>query len=96
MTLLTMRQAADTVGVSRLTIYRKVDEGVLSTTTNLSDRSKGADTSELIRVFEELKPRHEKTTLDSPEVVADRLMRQEATRQGTTTMRQSYSRRKRT
>ena len=70
MALLTMRQAADNIGVSCSTIYRKVDEGVLSTPTNLSDGSKGADTSELIRVFGELKPRHEETAPDSLEVVA--------------------------
>lgn len=55
--------------MSRSTIYRKVDEGVLST-TNLSDGSKGVDTAKPIRVFGGLKPRHEETTLDSPEVVA--------------------------
>ena len=54
MAILTMRQAANTVGVSRSTIYRKVEEGILSLAT-MPDGAKGVDASELIRVFGELK-----------------------------------------
>ncbi len=52
MAILTMRQAANAVGVSRSTIYRKIEEGILSLTT-IPDGAKGVDTSELIRVFGE-------------------------------------------
>jgi excisionase family DNA binding protein len=68
MTLLTLRQAAKTVGVSRSTIYRKVDEGALSATT-LPDGTKAIDTSELLRVFGELKPTGGDTLRESPATV---------------------------
>jgi excisionase family DNA binding protein len=69
MALLTYRQAAATVGVSRSTLYRKVAEGALSATT-LPDGTKAVDTSELIRVFGELKPKPTDTTRDSTATVA--------------------------
>jgi excisionase family DNA binding protein len=71
MAILTMRQAADTVGVSRSTIYRKVEEGILSLAT-MPDGAKGIDTSELIRVFGELKSKASDTPSDSSATVSTR------------------------
>lgn len=50
MTVLGLKEAAKAAGVSRQTIYRKANNGELSTVTR-EDGSKGVDTSELLRVF---------------------------------------------
>lgn len=47
---LTLRQAAQQVGVSRQTVYRMVKEGKLSATVR-GDGQKVVDTAELLRVF---------------------------------------------
>lgn len=52
---LTLRQAAQQVGVSRQTIYRMVKEGKLSATAR-GDGQKVCDTAELLRVFGRLTP----------------------------------------
>lgn len=64
-----MRQAADAVSVSRSTIYRKVEEGILSLAT-MPDGAKGVDTSELIRVFGELKSKAADTPSDNRATVS--------------------------
>lgn len=69
MAILTMRQAADAVSVSRSTIYRKVEEGILSLAT-MPDGAKGVDTSELIRVFGELKSKAADTPSDNRATVS--------------------------
>src|SRR5512144_2911156 len=69
MAILTLRQAADAVGVSRSTIYRKVEEGILSLAT-MPDGAKGVDTSELIRVFGELKAKTPGTLGDNSATVS--------------------------
>lgn len=74
MAILSLREAARQVGVSRPTIYRKAASGELSVVKR-PDGSQGVDTSELIRVFGELRPpetvsetRHV-TQQDSPETL---------------------------
>src|SRR5512143_610313 len=69
MAILTMRQAANTVGVSRSTIYRKVEEGQLSLAT-MPDGAKGVDNSELIHVFGELKSKAADTPSDNRATVS--------------------------
>lgn len=55
MTVLKIAEAAVAVGKGRQTLYRKISEGTLSTTT-MQDGSKGVDVSELERVFGPLRP----------------------------------------
>lgn len=52
---LTLRQAAEQVGVSRQTVYRMVKEGKLSATLR-ADGQKVVDTAELLRAFGRLTP----------------------------------------
>ena len=54
MTILSLREAAQAANVSRQTIYRYAKSGKLSTVIQ-DDGTKGADTSELIRVFGKLR-----------------------------------------
>ena len=54
MAVLGLREAALVAGVNRQTIYRYAKAGKLSTVTR-DDGSKGVDTSELVRVFGELR-----------------------------------------
>ena len=54
MAVLPMRQAAQAAGVSRQTIYRLVQQGKVSAVV-LPDGSKGVDTSELLRVFGQIR-----------------------------------------
>jgi hypothetical protein len=54
MALLPLRQAADTAGVSRQTLYRYVKDGRISATVG-PDGQKQVDTSELMRVWPELR-----------------------------------------
>jgi excisionase family DNA binding protein len=54
MALVTLSEAARLAGVSRQTIYRKAASGELSTVRQ-EDGSKGVDTSELARVFGNLR-----------------------------------------
>jgi len=55
MTQLTVRDAADKVGVTRQTIFKYIRQGKLSATLS-RDGQKQIDISELIRVFGELQP----------------------------------------
>lgn len=61
MAVLTLRDAARQVGVSRATIYRAVKEGRLSATVRPHDGQKLVDTAELLRVFGSLTPRQPET-----------------------------------
>jgi hypothetical protein len=54
MTILSLREAALAANVARQTIYRYAKSGKLSTVIR-DDGTKGADTSELIRVFGKLR-----------------------------------------
>jgi hypothetical protein len=54
MALLSMRQAADTAGVSRQTLYRYVKDGTISASVG-PDGQKQVDTAELLRVWPELR-----------------------------------------
>lgn len=76
MTQLSIQQAADKVGVTRQTIYKKISDGVLSATIDRRG-NKQIDVSELLRVYGNLsasdsqakatvnKPRHVKTSSDT-------------------------------
>lgn len=55
MTQLTVRDAADKVGVTRQTIFKYIRQGKISATLS-RDGQKQIDVSELIRVFGELQP----------------------------------------
>ena len=55
MTQLTVRDAADKVGVTRRTIFKYIRQGKISATLS-RDGQKQIDVSELIRVFGELQP----------------------------------------
>jgi excisionase family DNA binding protein len=72
--ILSLREAALQVGVSRPTIYRKAASGELSVVQRL-DGSQGVDTSELLRVFGQLRPTEtvsetrSVTKQDSPETL---------------------------
>lgn len=66
MPLLSLREAARQVGVSRQTMYRMVGEGKVSATVG-HDGQKVVDTAELLRVFGRLEPRQSPAT---PETVA--------------------------
>ena len=55
MTQLTVRDAADKVGVTRQTIFKYIRQGKISATLS-RDGKKQIDVSELIRVFGELQP----------------------------------------
>lgn len=55
MTQLTVKEAADKVGVTRQWLFRLIREGKLSATLS-RDGKKQVDVSELIRVFGELQP----------------------------------------
>ena len=63
MTILNVTEAAKAVGVGKATVYRRLKEGTL-TVSKLSDGSKGVDTSELIRVFGELKPQSDESLME--------------------------------
>ena len=67
MTQLTVREAAQQVGVSRQTMFRKVKDGTVSATVDRNGQ-KQIDTAELLRVFGELQTPAEKaaTGSDSP------------------------------
>ena len=48
--MVSMKEAAGMAGVGRTTLYRKADQGLLST-TKMPDGSRKVDTAELFRVF---------------------------------------------
>lgn len=50
MAMVSMKEAAGMAGVGRTTLYRKADQGLLST-TKMPDGSRKIDTAELFRVF---------------------------------------------
>ena len=50
MPILSLSDAARSAGVARSTLYRKINQGVVSTVKN-HDGTRGIDTSELMRVF---------------------------------------------
>ena len=64
MTILSVIEAAEAVGVGKATIYRRLKDGTL-TTSKRPDGSKGVDTAELIRVFGELKPQPDENLMKS-------------------------------
>lgn len=66
MTQLAIASAAKRVGRSPKTLYRLVSQGFLSATTDENGK-KQIDTSELLRVFGELRPEREKQ--ESPETI---------------------------
>lgn len=66
MTQLSISEAAKRVGRSPKTLYRLVSQGVLSATTDENGK-KQLDTSELLRVFGQLRTGREKT--ENPETV---------------------------
>lgn len=69
--LLSLRDGARQVGVSRQTLYRMVKEGKVSATIG-QDGQKVVDTAELLRVFGRLAPRQSPATVapgDSPRQV---------------------------
>lgn len=61
MTQLTVRQAAERVGVSRQTMFRYIQQGKVSATLSHSGE-KQIEISELLRVFGELQPETDTTT----------------------------------
>lgn len=61
MTQLTVRQAAERVGVSRQTMFRHIQQGKVSATLSHSGE-KQIEISELLRVFGELQPETDTTT----------------------------------
>lgn len=62
--ILTVTAAAKAVGVSRTTLYEKIKDGTLSRTSD------GIDTSELLRVFGQLKS-NDKSEAEAPAVADD-------------------------
>ena len=66
MTQLPIVDAAKRVGRSPKTLYRLVSQGVLSATTDVNGK-KQVDSSELLRVFGELRPDGERP--ESPETI---------------------------
>lgn len=66
MTQLSVSEAAKRVGRSPKTLYRLVSQGVLSATTDENGK-KQLDTSELLRVFGQLRTEREKR--ESPETI---------------------------
>lgn len=73
MAIIPLAEAAKLAGVSRQTVYRKAASGELSTVRQ-DDGSKGVDTSELARVFGELR-----TPETVPETVTSDTVRQAVT-----------------
>lgn len=63
-TYLTVRQAAEKVGISRQTMFRNIKDGKVSATLD-RDGQKQIDVSELIRVFGNLKSLSSKATVAS-------------------------------
>lgn len=53
MTILSIKEAAKAVGISKQTMYRRIQEGKVSC-TKLPNNEKGIETSELVRAFETL------------------------------------------
>lgn len=64
MALLSLREAARQVGVSRQTMYRMVSEGKVTATVG-HDGQKVVDTAELLRVFGRLEPRQSPATAET-------------------------------
>lgn len=56
MAILSIKKAAKAVGISKQTMYRRIQEGKISS-TKLSNNEKGIDTSELLRSFGGLIPK---------------------------------------
>ena len=65
MAILSVVEAAKTVGVGKATVYRRLKDGTL-TASKRPDGSKGVDTAELIRVFGELRPQLNESIIESP------------------------------
>ena len=55
MAMVSLQEAAKLAGVGRTTLYRKADQGLLST-RKMADGSRKVDTSELFRVFPQDSP----------------------------------------
>lgn len=66
MALLTVRQAAEQVGVSRQTMFRKIKDGSISATVD-NQGQKQIDSAELLRVFGALQ-----TPAETPATASDR------------------------
>lgn len=64
MALLSLREAARQVGVSRQTMYRMVSDGKVTATVG-HDGQKVVDTAELLRVFGRLAPRQSPETAET-------------------------------